>query len=110
MARDAHCASPLARRSRSRCFFPGVLISVSDDASPEPSAPLPGVTVEREPLPLDPAGLPALGEAFWSIVREGCRELAVELTPAQLAAVDAHARSRREQALSALGVKPAAVR
>jgi 16S rRNA (guanine527-N7)-methyltransferase len=64
-------------------------MSASDDASPEPSAP---VAVEREPLPLDPAGLPELGEALWSIVREGCRELAVELTPAQLAAIDAHAR------------------
>lgn len=48
--------------------------------------------MEREPLPLDAAALPALGDEFWAIVRSGCAELAVQLTAAQFAAIDAHAR------------------
>lgn len=47
---------------------------------------------DRQPLPLDPTGLPPLGEAFWSMLRNGCEELAIELGDAQLAAIDAHAR------------------
>lgn len=36
--------------------------------------------------------MPPLGAAFWSIVRDGCASLAIELTDAQLAAIEVHAR------------------
>ena len=50
------------------------------------------MVIEREPLPQDAADLPALGDAFWSIVRNGSAGLGFELTAPQLAAIDAHAR------------------
>lgn len=44
------------------------------------------------PLPFDPDGLPELGPEFAAIIHAGCAELGIELSPEQLAAIDAHAR------------------
>ncbi len=63
-------------------------------------APAPGAGVsgpgptrsERSPLPLDPSGLPALGDAFEAILDEGLEALGIRLSPGARAAIDAQAR------------------
>jgi 16S rRNA (guanine527-N7)-methyltransferase len=48
--------------------------------------------VERVPLPTDAAGLPSLGSDADRALTDGLREMAIELSPAVLEAIDAHAR------------------
>ncbi|MET0771444.1 MAG: RsmG family class I SAM-dependent methyltransferase, partial [Candidatus Limnocylindrales bacterium] len=48
--------------------------------------------VERIPLPTDAAGLPSLGSDADQALADGLREMAIELSPAVLEAIDAHAR------------------
>ncbi len=64
----------------------------ADEAAQQASQELAEVPVERAALPTDPGLLPELGAGFWSIVREGCADLVIELTGAQLAAIEVHAR------------------
>jgi len=57
-------------------------------------SPLPGrpstTTPERDPLPRDVSALPALEAEFDQIVDDGAREIGLELSAAQRAAIDAH--------------------
>jgi 16S rRNA (guanine527-N7)-methyltransferase len=47
---------------------------------------------EREPLPTDPAGLPDLGTEASETLANGLREMALDMPPKALEAIDAHAR------------------
>jgi 16S rRNA (guanine527-N7)-methyltransferase len=60
----------------------------SSERSPLPRR----VSPEREPLPEDPAALPALGADFWTTLDEGLAGLGVELGSAERAGIDAHVR------------------
>jgi 16S rRNA (guanine527-N7)-methyltransferase len=55
-------------------------------------SPLPRHSSVRQPLPRSAAGLPALGNRFWSIVEEGLSQLGVELSGGARSAIDVQAR------------------
>jgi 16S rRNA (guanine527-N7)-methyltransferase len=60
----------------------------SSERSPLPRR----VSGDRQPLPLDVAGLPALGDDFWLTVDDGLDQLGLELRPTARAGIDAHVR------------------